>query len=61
VALLRAAADETGIGVLMTTPDMPDMLRSHHLMSLSRGRLIQPRPEPGTVIDLRSKRPKTSS
>jgi ABC-type lipoprotein export system ATPase subunit len=60
VALLRAAADETGIGVLMTTPDMPDMLRSHHLMSLSRGRLIQPRPEPGTVIDLRSKRPKTS-
>ncbi len=60
VALLRSAADETGIGVLLTTPDMPDMLQSHLLMSLSRGRLVRPRPEPGTVIDMRSKRPKTS-
>ena len=41
----------------MTTPDMPDMLQSHLVMSLSRGRLIQPRREPGRVIDLRSKRP----
>lgn len=60
VALLRSAADETGIGVLLTTPDMPDMLQSHLLMSLSRGRLVRPRQEPGTVIEMRSKRPKTS-
>jgi ABC-type lipoprotein export system ATPase subunit len=59
VALLRTAADNAGIGVLMTTPDMPDMLHSHQMMSLSRGRLIQPRREPTPVIDLRSKRPKT--
>lgn len=60
VGLLREAADATGISVLMTTPDMPDMLQSHRLMSLSRGRLIQPHSEPGTVIDMRSKRPNSS-
>lgn len=55
--LLRDAADNDGIGVLMTTPDIPDMLQSHLVMSLSSGRLIQPRREPGRVIDLRTKRP----
>ncbi|HEY6780570.1 MAG TPA: ATP-binding cassette domain-containing protein [Thermoleophilaceae bacterium] len=59
VGLLRTAADETGIGVLLTTPDMPDMLRSNHVMSLSHGRLIQPRSEPGRVIDFPRMRPKS--
>src|SRR6201999_372561 len=57
IALLRETADESGIAVLMTTPDLPDMLQSHLVMSLIRGRLIQPRRGRGRVIDLRSKRP----
>jgi ABC-type lipoprotein export system ATPase subunit len=57
IALLRNAAEESGTAVLMTTPDLPDMLQSHLVMSLSRGRLVQPRREPGRVIDLRTKRP----
>jgi ABC-type lipoprotein export system ATPase subunit len=57
VALLRNAAEEAGTAVLMTTPDLPDMLQSHLVMSLSRGRLVQPRRELGRVIDLRTKRP----
>ena len=61
IALLRETADESGIAVLMTTPDLPDMLQSHLVMSLSRGRLIQPRREQGRVIDLRSKRPSSGA
>jgi ABC-type lipoprotein export system ATPase subunit len=57
IALLRNAAEESGTAVLMTTPDLPDMLQSHLVMSLSRGRLVQPRRESGRVIDLRTKRP----
>lgn len=57
VALLRNAAEEAGTAVLMTTPDLPDMLQSHFIMSLSRGRLVQPKRESGRVIDLRTKRP----
>lgn len=57
ISLLRDAADQAGMAVLMTTPDIPDMLQSHHVMSLSHGRLIAPRREAGRVIDLRTKRP----
>ncbi len=39
---LREIADETGMAVLMAVPDVPDMLRSHTVMSLSDGELIRP-------------------
>jgi ABC-type lipoprotein export system ATPase subunit len=42
VGLLRAAAEEAGIGVLMAVPDMPAMLHAHEVRSLSRGRLVAP-------------------
>jgi putative ABC transport system ATP-binding protein len=61
VALLRKAADEEGAAVLMTTPEVPDMVQSHLVMSLSRGRLLQPTREPGRVIDLRTKRPNSGA
>ncbi len=52
--LLRRAADEDGLGILITVPDMPETAYSDRVGSLSDGRLIVPR-EPsggdGTVID----------
>jgi ABC-type lipoprotein export system ATPase subunit len=42
LALLRATAEATGAAVLMTAPDVPDMLRSHRVMSLSDGELLEP-------------------
>lgn len=42
LALLRSTAEETGMAVLMAVPDVPDMLRSHTVMSLSDGELIVP-------------------
>lgn len=57
VALLRKAADEGGAAVLMTAPELPKMVGPHLVMSLSSGRLLQPRQETGRVIDLRAKRP----
>jgi ABC-type lipoprotein export system ATPase subunit len=39
---LRDIAKETGMAVLMAVPDVPDMLRSHTVMSLSDGELIRP-------------------
>ena len=52
-ALLRSAAENDGIGVLMTVPDMPAMLHAHDVRLLSRGRLIAParQPRDETVID----------
>ena len=51
IALLRSIADARGMAVLMTVPEVPDMLRSHRVMSLSGGELIQPsQPAPGEVI-----------
>lgn len=55
VGLLRATADEAGLGILMAVPDMPAMLHAHQVRSLSRGRLLAPSgtsPQPdGTVIE----------
>jgi ABC-type cobalamin/Fe3+-siderophores transport system ATPase subunit len=54
--LLREAAQDHGMAVLMTVPDLPDTLRSHRVMSLSAGRLIQgkqPRAVGGAVVDFR--------
>ncbi len=52
-ALLRSVAEDDGLGVLMTVPDMPAMLHAHAVRLLSRGRLIAPARESrdGTVID----------
>ena len=55
VGLLRSAAEDGGIGVLMAVPDMPALLHAHEVRSLSRGRLLAPTRPPtddhGTVIE----------
>jgi ABC-type lipoprotein export system ATPase subunit len=57
LALLRATADAGGMAVLMTVPDVPDMLHSHQVMSLADGELIKPPSRPGAeVIELRASR-----
>ena len=49
VGLLRSAAEDGGLGVLMAVPDMPAMLHAHEVRSLSRGRLLSPAdPPPGS-------------
>jgi ABC-type lipoprotein export system ATPase subunit len=40
LSLLRTTAEAAGSAVLMTVPDVPDMLHSHRVMSLSDGELI---------------------
>jgi ABC-type multidrug transport system ATPase subunit len=40
--LLRLAADQEGLGVLMTAPDMPEMAYAHRIGALSDGRLVLP-------------------
>jgi putative ABC transport system ATP-binding protein len=50
VGLLRSAAEEGGVGVLMAVPDMPAMLHAHQLRFLGRGRLLAP-PRPSTDDD----------
>lgn len=57
LTLLRGTADAEGMAVLMTVPDVPDMLHSHQVMSLADGELIKPGPRPrGQVIELRTGR-----
>lgn len=52
LGLLRRAAEVSGMAVLITVPEVPDMLRSHRVMSLSAGELMQAtRHHPGAVID----------
>jgi ABC-type cobalamin/Fe3+-siderophores transport system ATPase subunit len=66
--LLRSLADDEGMAVLITVPDMPGLMFAHHIASLSGGRLSTPptgQPElplppeeddePGKVIQLRSR------
>ena len=48
VGLLRSAAEDGGLGVLMAVPDMPAMLHAHDVRSLSRGRLLAPADPPPT-------------
>ncbi len=51
-ALLRETAQENGMAILMTVPELPDSMRSHRVMSLSSGELIEPRRrKAGEVID----------
>lgn len=52
--LLRAAAEDSGVGVLVTVPDMAEMLHAHQIRSLSSGRLLAPAEPTGdrdNVID----------
>lgn len=54
VGLLRSAAEDGGLGVLMAVPDMPAMLHAHEVRSLSRGRLLapaEPPPHGGNVVE----------
>ena len=55
VGLLRSAAEDGGLGILMAVPDMPAMLHAHEVRSLSRGRLLAPADPPpegaGTVVE----------
>ncbi|HEX4804792.1 MAG TPA: ATP-binding cassette domain-containing protein [Conexibacter sp.] len=51
LALLRAVAEERRMAVLATVPEIPDALRSHRVMSLGDGELIQASRRPaGEVI-----------
>lgn len=50
-SLLRAAAEDDGLAVLMAVPDMPSMLYAHQVRLLSRGRLLAPARSGGTVVD----------
>jgi ABC-type multidrug transport system ATPase subunit len=50
--LLRIACNEHGLAVLVTVPDMPDMVRADQIAMLSDARLIFPEPDgQGNVID----------
>jgi len=51
VGLLRSAAEDCGLAVLMAVPDLPAMLHAHEVRMLSRGRLLAPSErQTGTVI-----------
>jgi putative ABC transport system ATP-binding protein len=55
--LLRTTAEAGEMAVLMTVPDVPDMLHSHQVMSLADGELIKPAARPrAQVIELRGGR-----
>lgn len=52
--LLRSLAVDQGMGVLMSAPDMPTMMSSHQIRTLSGGRLLAPPEDPDedrNVID----------
>ena len=57
LARLRALAD-AGMAVLMTVPDVPDMLRAHRVMTLSDGELLVATAQQrrGDVIDFPRRR-----
>lgn len=57
--LLRSAAEDGGLGVLVTVPDMSEMLHAHRIASLSNGRLLvpgTPAGDGGEVIDFPDRR-----
>ena len=54
--LLRSLAEQQDMGVLVTVPDMAEMVRAHRFRSLSSGRLLAPADPPekgkgGELID----------
>jgi ABC-type lipoprotein export system ATPase subunit len=48
--LLRSAAEREGCALLMTAPDMPEMLNAHQVGSLSEGRLLLSQDEVENVV-----------
>lgn len=55
--VLRAAAEQDGLGVLIAVPDLPATLRSHDTMILNRGRLLAaPDDGGGNVVNLAARR-----
>jgi putative ABC transport system ATP-binding protein len=52
MGLLRSAADEDNLGVLITVPDMPEAAHAHQIGSLSAGELllVRDRDEPETNV-----------
>jgi ABC-type lipoprotein export system ATPase subunit len=57
IELLRELAEERELGVLMSAPDMPEMMGAHRIGALSGGRLLAP-PDPAppdNVIALRGR------
>jgi ABC-type lipoprotein export system ATPase subunit len=58
IELLRELAEERGLGVLLTVPDMPELMGAHQIRALSGGRILAP-PDPpdphANVIAFRSR------
>jgi ABC-type lipoprotein export system ATPase subunit len=56
--LLRSLAEEQRMGVLVSAPDMPTMMSSHQIRTLSGGRLLAPpgHPPESQVIDFPASR-----
>jgi ABC-type multidrug transport system ATPase subunit len=54
MGLLRTTAEQDGLAVLITVPDMPSMVHAHRIGSLSDGRLLVPSgtsPERDNVVE----------
>jgi len=45
IELLRELAEERNLGVLLTVPDMPELMGAHQIRALSGGRILAP-PDP---------------
>lgn len=61
LGLLRRLTETTGTTTLITVPEVCDMLRSHRVMSLSGGELLQPtRHRDNAVIDFPRSRHETA-
>jgi ABC-type lipoprotein export system ATPase subunit len=62
MVLLRSAAERESLGVLLTVPDMPEMLNAHQIGSLSEGRLLLSRDEEpdNVVIEFPGKKEKSA-
>jgi ABC-type lipoprotein export system ATPase subunit len=53
IELLRSLAEQHDMGVLVTVPDMAEMMRAHRIRSLSSGQLLAPaNPDPGAGGEL---------
>jgi ABC-type multidrug transport system ATPase subunit len=65
LVLVRSAAEDGGLGVLIAVPDLPAMLHASQIRSLSRGRLIGPATADegggGSVVEFPQHRRKPSS
>jgi len=53
---LRCLADEQGVAIIMSSPDVEPVMRCHRIASLSGGRLVTAPGRRGAVIDLDARR-----